>query len=178
MSVQAKARNLANENEAARQYELPRKTVSHVEARMRGMRKINTRRTQRMEMKLQRSFTFKALIVFIAIAVTFSVIVYNNVKINELVVNKTKYSQTLETLRSENRRLNVELEKKVNLKEIEEYAVNKLHMVKLETKKVQYITMVVDDKADILNKNDESNKASQLMSSATRFLDRLINYFN
>lgn len=63
-------------------------------------------------------------------------------------INRTyeKYNTQLEALQDENIQLNSQIESKFSLKDVEQYAINELGMVKIAPGQIEYINMSVGDR--------------------------------
>lgn len=102
-----------------------------------------------------RAFLFVVtLAIFIAI-IAFQV--NSNARLNELVSQNTQLKKQNELLKSEEIQLNVELERKTNLREVERIATEEYGMVKMDKHQIEYIKLPVSDKAEILNKTEKKN---------------------
>ena len=78
-----------------------------------------------------------------------------DVDCNELVSNNAELRSEIQELQSENTRLNVELESKTSLTNVEERAITELGLYKIE--KYQYELFVLPGEDKVVNSEKESN---------------------
>ena len=91
----------------------------------------------------------------VILALAFSVM-YSRAQLTELSAQVSKVSKELDVLESENVRLNAELEERISLKNVEEYAATELGMDKLDPSQVEYVTLSEGDKAEVKEETDSS----------------------
>lgn len=88
------------------------------------------------------------LFAFSAFSISFFFI-SNKVETNKIYNQKTSATQRLESVQSENVRLKSELESKMTLKNVEDYAVNVLGLQKLNNSQIEYVETQTDDVVEI-----------------------------
>lgn len=74
--------------------------------------------------------------------------IYNDVQINELTAKTTNLKSELKQLQNEKTKLNVSLEKRTDLKEIELRAQTELGLIKVNKSQVEYISLPSEDKIE------------------------------
>lgn len=106
-----------------------------------------------------------------------TLILYNYVKINELTIEQNKLEKTLEQLESEEQRLNIKLESKLDLKNIEKIAKEELGMSKIESSQKEYISIDNADTIRVIKKKEDnsvvSNALSEIMTSFSIIMEYL-----
>lgn len=100
------------------------------------------------------SFVFYALVMVVILMF----IVYNNSVVNELSYEAGELESSISSMKQENERLSLELEKKYDLKYIENVAKNELGLVKSTEVKKYYISLSDGDKVIVSGKG-EKNRA-------------------
>lgn len=93
------------------------------------------------EQKATRARTIKALAVC---ALLFSLVafqIYSQVKVDELDRELKNVETSISVLESENTRLNMELDSRISLEKVDDYAQNVLGMVKVENYQVSYVDL-------------------------------------
>ena len=103
----------------------------------------------RAEQKLSRKRAIEALLVC---ALLFSVVafqIYSQVKVDELNRELKTVESNIDVLKSENTRLNMELDSRISLEKVDDYAQNVLGMVKVENYQVSYIDLASSDTVEI-----------------------------
>lgn len=75
-------------------------------------------------------------------------------RLNELTTQASKKKAEYQSLVAQGTSLEVELEKKVDLKQIEDIAVNEYMMQKATSNNVEYISLMGEDKAEVVNQSD------------------------
>jgi hypothetical protein len=76
--------------------------------------------------------------------------------INEMTVQNDILQSTLEDLKSQNMELSIAIEKKNNLREIEEYATVTLGMVKIDQLVKKYIIIEENEKIEVIKVEETS----------------------
>ena len=102
--------------------------------------------------------TARIFIVFFLASVILGLLcmkIYTEVKGNELSMETQKLTKELNALKNEKIRLELALEKKTDLKEIERRAKEDLGLKKIEKYQIQYVSLVTEDKIETLKKNDD-----------------------
>ena len=112
-----------------------------------------------------------AAIIAVVLAIT-GMMIYSQVVLTELGAQTTELNAELEKLQSENVRKTTELEGKMSLKNIEEYAVDELGLVKQEQSQVEYVNLSGGNKVEIKQKLDDSlwGKIKQSIQNLLEYL--------
>lgn len=86
-------------------------------------------------------FLLRSAAVFVVALAIVAAILYNNVALTELTAQIEDAQLSLEQLKSENRRMQVELEGRISLRSVEEQAEKVLGMAKAEPYQIEYIDL-------------------------------------
>jgi len=117
----------------------------------------------------KRGSAVKILIVaIIALGVLFLVI-NGRVKTNQLYRQISQQNELLEIAQSENVRMKSELESKMALKNIEEYAENVLGLQKLDISQIKYVETQTDDIVEI--PDEEKNLYKKIIDKFNGFVE-------
>jgi len=109
----------------------------------------------------------------------FMYMIYNMVYINERTRDITELEKELNVLTVRRKELEDELEKKNDLVFIEDYAVNRLGMVKTDRLSRQYISIENEDKIEILSEeNVDDTPAETILHKIKDRLNELWEYVN
>ncbi|MCR4925322.1 MAG: hypothetical protein K5917_03430 [Clostridiales bacterium] len=103
---------------------------------------------------------YKTIKIFLLTTAFVSVLaaqIYSTVKLDEINHEITKVENNMAVAVSENTRLNMELDSLVGLTKVEDYAVNKLGMVKQENYKVEYIDLSQGDRVVLSQAKGDGN---------------------
>ena len=117
------------------------------------IRVIKGKKAQRVNRVAIVKIFFAAVIV---IGIT-SLMIVNRVALTEIGEEINAANEDLQILQSENTRLNVELEEKMSLDNIEEKAVNELGLTKMNNYQVQYLNLTQEDKIELTNPKSSGN---------------------
>ena len=130
------------------------KPVSNAEKRI-PAEEPETVRVPNIAMKVtppKRGSASKVFIAALSLLVFFCVI-YGRVETNRMYQQIAAQNQKLEVVQSENVRLKSELESKMTLKNVEDYAVNVLGLQKLDNSQIKYVQTQTDDIIEIPEEN-------------------------
>ena len=111
---------------------------------------------QAKTVKLKNKKAFRTAIRALSLAVMLSMvigIVYTNSQITEITTNISSVQKEITELESEKAYLNFTMESRMSLNEIEEYAVNVLGMVKMDSTQVEYIEIESENKVEFTGEN-------------------------
>ncbi len=97
----------------------------------------------------KRGQSFKILIVSAFALVLFMVVINSYVELNEVYSEISSASSTLNELRSENVRMQTELEGQASIRNIKEYAEERLGLKKMDQSQIQYIQIQTEDEVII-----------------------------
>ena len=106
----------------------------------------------------------------VIIGLSFSVM-YSRAQLNELSAKVNSATKELETLKSENIRLQTELEDRISLKNVEEYATVELGMEKMDASQVEYVTLTSGNQVEITEESDSS-----VWQKIKNFFDDMMEY--
>ena len=110
------------------------------------------------------------LFLMVIISLSFSVM-YSRAQLNELGVKVNSATKELEILKSENIRFQTELEEKISLKNVEEYATVELGMEKMDASQVEYVTLTSGNQVEITEESDSS-----VWQKIKNFFDDMMEY--
>ena len=91
----------------------------------------------------------KVFIVALSALLVFFCVIYGKVETNRMYRQISDANQKLDEAQSENVRLQSELESKMTLKNVEDYAVNVLGLQKLDNSQIKYVQTQTDDIVEI-----------------------------
>ena len=94
--------------------------------------------------------------------------IYSRVRLDELDRQLTQINSDTDIIVSENTRLKSEINSRISLDKVEEYAQNELGMVKVENYQIKYIDLDAKDQV-VVSGNKSANNKTWLM----RFKDYL-----
>lgn len=127
----------------------------------------------------QKVIPFPTAFIFMTLIATllFMCMIMSYVRINEYTIGIETLESQKSDLASQVKELTLELEKKNNLKVIEEYATNVLGMVKIDQLTKKYITVEVEDKIEVVDENNTIvSKISEFFDSVRRNFTDLFKY--
>ena len=110
------------------------------------------------------------LFLMVIIGLSFSVM-YSRAQLKELGAKVNSATKELEILKSENIRLQTELEEKISLKNVEEYATVELGMEKMDASQVEYVTLTSGNQVEITEESDSS-----VWQKIKNFFDDMMEY--
>lgn len=117
--------------------------------------------------------------VFLCILVVsvLTVIMVGNARLNELTLEISSANKQLAALQDEEKKLNVELDRRIDLRNIEEYAKNNLGMQKLMKSQIIYVNLSGEDEAVIVD-NGKSDVWDWVTSHVSGIFRSIQEYFN
>ena len=105
--------------------------------------------------RARNTLTFlKILSVFAVCAFLFGALLYSNATLAELNSRSAALEKQLASLKDDETRMNVELDSRVCMKDIDEYITDTLGMVKLEKYQVNYIDLSEGDSMSVTEENE------------------------
>lgn len=104
----------------------------------------------------RRASPAKIIVMLAAVLAIASMMIYNQVVLTELNDQTTTLNAELEKLQSEKIQKSTELESQMSLKNIEEYAVNNLGLVKMDQSQVEYVDLESGNKVEVKQQQDDS----------------------
>ena len=111
---------------------------------------------QAKTVKIKNKTAFRTALNILSIAVIVSMIIgiiYTNSQITEITTNISDVQSQITELESEKAYLEFTLESRMSLNEIEDYAVNVLGMVKMDSTQVEYIEIESENKVEFSGDN-------------------------
>jgi cell division protein FtsL len=103
-------------------------------------------------------------------------VVYSYVQLRELSVNGTQLQKQYDALKNEEALMLSESEQRISLKDAEDYAVNKLGMVKPEQDQVIYLDLSGSDHAEVLE--DSQKDGSEFAKGISHMLASIVSFIN
>ena len=103
-------------------------------------------------------FSAKGILVvgLIVTALTF-LMIYGRVALTETTAEVTRAKQTLSTLENSNVRIQMEIDRKMSLSNIEEYAVTQLNMGKVEQYQIETVSIGQNEEILVMRDNSDTN---------------------
>jgi cell division protein FtsL len=114
------------------------------------------KRAPKITMKVtppKRGSASKVFFAALSALLVFFCVIYGRVETNRMYRQIADQNQKLESAQSENVRLKSELESKMTLKNVEDYAVNVLGLQKLDNSQIKYVQTQTDDIVEIPEEN-------------------------
>lgn len=108
-------------------------------------------KTQAKTVKIKNKVAFKNVVNILSIAVVISLlfgVIYTNAAITQATNDIAKTQNQITELESEKAYLEFTLESRMSLDEIENYAVNVLGMVKMDSSQVEYVEIESENKTE------------------------------
>ncbi len=120
--------------------------------------------------KENRRFMTKLTVYLVAIVLLMAATVMSRMQLTETKSDINSYTSDLTELQSENAYLNYKLESLVSLKNAENYAVNELGLVKMDSSRIEYVNL--QNENEIVTDGGES-----LSEKFDVFLNSVITFF-
>ena len=123
---------------------------------------------------------FGTILVFLAVAAMMAVVVHNYMQLSELSVEASKLRKELKEQHNQADALSVKMESKMTIAEIEDYAVNRLGMIKMTRSNIEYITLTGEDRTMIIQNGTvaEDGNLSYFLIGLTGGVNKLVEYFD
>lgn len=86
----------------------------------------------------------------------FAVKIYTDARLSERILERSRVRDKIDMLKGEKIRLSVEIERKKDLKEVERLAISQYGMKKPDQFQIEYVTLDVPDKSEIIRHDNES----------------------
>lgn len=115
------------------------------------------------------------LMVALIVGIVVSVGIYSRVILTETVSGITEAKSTLTKLQSEQTRLSMELDKKVSVKAIEDYATNQLGLSRMDKYQITYVALAGDDQIEQAAKKEAKKPFSLTVND---LFYQLVEYIN
>ena len=123
------------------------------------------------DMKRANLHTAKIIAISLVLLVMMSALLYGRMKVDELDRQIQSKKNELSVAQSENVRLSMKLDSLISLKNVEEYAQNKLGMVKMENYQIEYIDLSGEDKATVSGEKKVKKQTQNKASFISRFME-------
>lgn len=136
-------------------------------------KKKKSRQEAKAESRAVAVKTLRVLSATIAIMLFVGTYIFGTLKLDEINHNIAEVQSQIKVADSENTRLKMQLNSLASLDKVEDYAINKLGMVKQEGYQVEYIDLALDDKVVLANGTTPSEKGEN-----DGILDKLLSYFS
>ncbi len=128
--------------------------------------------------KKKNSFTtFDVLLCVLAVIMMLGLVV-SSVQLSDVSREIRICKEEIEELQSDEKKLEVEMEKKLNLRNIEEVAKNELGLSKIEKSQIHYLSIVSDDKIQLSNNEKNESAVGNALSSLVRSFNILLEYLS
>ncbi|MBR4949416.1 MAG: hypothetical protein IKZ25_01440 [Clostridia bacterium] len=128
--------------------------------------------------KKQNSFTtFDVLLCILAVIMMLGLVI-SSVQLSDVSKEIRICKNQIEELQSDEKKLEVEMEKKLNLRNIEEIAKNELGLSKIEKSQIHYLSIVSDDKIQLSNNDNSESTVGNALSSLVRSFNILLEYLS
>ena len=131
------------------------------------------KRKNEMKMKRKKRNIFSIALFIICFALLITVNLYNDVSANELTREISKTKKNIEQIESEMIKVNVQLDTKTNLVNVEQRAINELGLLKIEKYQIEYINLPVENKIETIVKEKNNNFFSQIARGFSVILEFL-----
>jgi cell division protein FtsL len=96
---------------------------------------------------------FKWVAVTVVVVLSIVSIMLCNVKLTELNDKVIKAKSAYNSAKSEQTRFNMQLESRMSLKNVEDYAITKLGLQKVQSYQIEYINLANSDKVEVNNQD-------------------------
>ena len=129
---------------------------------------------QAKTVKFKNKKAFKTAVNVLSIAIAISMIigvVYTNSCITEITTGITDVQKQITERESEKAYLTFTLESRMSLNDIENYAVNVLGMVKMDSAQVEYVEVESENKVE-LNQNNLGNKIEEAVQPVLSYFEQ------
>lgn len=128
--------------------------------------------------KKKNSFkSFDIALIVLAIGLMLGLVV-SSVQLNDVTREIRVCKREIEELKSDEKKLEVDMEKKLNLRNIEDAAKNELGLSKIEKSQIHYVSIVSDDKIQLANKEKDESAVGNALSSLVKSFNILLEYLS
>ena len=120
----------------------------------------------------ERWMLIRAAVGFACILAIVAAVLYNNVILTELTADIEKAQGQYEQLKTEHRRMQVEIEGKLSLRNVEEIASDQLGMAKMEGYQIEYVDLGGEDQVLLAREQQPtlSDRISEAFESILEYL--------
>lgn len=120
---------------------------------------------------------FDIILIVLTIGLMMGLVV-SSVQLNDVTREIRICKRDIEELKSDEKKLEVDMEKKLNLRNIEEAAKNDLGLSKIEKSQIHYVSIVSDDKIQLANKEKDESAVGNALSSLVKSFNILLEYLS
>ncbi len=120
--------------------------------------------------------SFSVVFTYFTVLFISGVIVFNYMQVTMLADQASRLKTQIETLKNQETSLRAQQEKMLNLNYIEEYAREKLHMVKADESQINYVELSKPDQIKIIK--DQNNGASKYFTGFIKSFNVVVEYLN
>jgi cell division protein FtsB len=124
------------------------------------------------------SIRLRTIASFVLVIAVLGCIVVNYVQLTETNAKLNSLKKSLTAAQESEKRLNVEMEKKTSLKNIEERARNELGMAEVQSYQVEYVSIAHDDKIEILKPANEGIGLNTIVDGISQSLNAVLEYLS
>lgn len=103
--------------------------------------RVQVVRTNKKKKNSKRSFKIKAIVYLLVLSLLMSGTVFSRLQLTELQGAVNKQAKELTEIESENTYLSYQLDSLVSLRNAEDYAVNELGLVKMDSNQIEYVSL-------------------------------------
>lgn len=136
-------------------------------------KQVQFKRVQKQPVVTQKSSRpILILTMFLALLTIIGAMIFSQIQLTELAVQIDSKTKLLDETTNENTRLNLEINCKLSLNKVEEYALNNLGLVKISPSQIEYIKLSKSNQV-VVKKVDESNFFVYISNRFNDFLEYL-----
>jgi hypothetical protein len=118
-------------------------------------------------------FPFNAVIMILVLLSIVGAVIFSRIQLTEISEQINSQSKLLNSYKSDNTRLNMELGNKLSLNNVEQYAIDKLGLVKLNSSQIEYIKISESNRIEVKKEND-----SNIFVSISNWFDSFLEYLS
>lgn len=119
--------------------------------------------------KTSKRMVFQFVVLAGVVLATVFMLIYNQVAITEAANKITGLNKELAALQSDQTRIEMQIENKMSIKKIEEYATEQLGLVKLENYQIKYVDITKEDKIEIASPKLDNDLQKGFLSVFQKF---------
>lgn len=128
------------------------------------------KKTTKTKKKYMSPFTAIASVVCLLLAVF---VLRGYISLNELTITSNKMEKELQTISDENAIIELEIDRKNSLGNIEQIATEQLSMVKLQSYQIHAVNLAHDDSVEIVNDSADNSIFDGIVASFNILLEYL-----
>ena len=130
----------------------------------------------RTRKKNKSAISFSMVLSYVTVLLISGIIVFNYMQVTMLADQSSKLEREINTLKNDETGMRAQQEKMFNLNYIEEYAKDKLHMVKADKSQIDYVEMSEPDQIRIIS--DGKDGVSNYFSGFIKSFSVVVEYLN